>query len=201
MSGRIYVFSGPSGVGKSTIIRRVRGKIPDIGYSVSHTSRSPRTNEKDGIEYNFVKKEIFEQMIKNGDFVEWAPVYKDLYGTSFSSLNTQTGQGLDVILDLDSQGARSIKEHYDNSILIYIMPPSLEILEERLRGRASDDEDAIEKRFKKASEELRNCEWYDYIIVNDDLHQAAEEIGSIIESDRLRSSRVLPLIKERFSTL
>ncbi len=109
MSGQIYVFSGPSGVGKSTIIRLIRKNIADIGYSISHTSRAPRGKEKNGVEYNFVEKDTFENMIKNGEFVEWAPVYQDLYGTSFSSLNDQTDQGLDVILDLDSQGAKISK--------------------------------------------------------------------------------------------
>ena len=198
MSGRIYVFSGPSGVGKSTIIKLTRKDITDIGYSVSHTSRSPREKENDGIEYNFVKKETFEQMIENGDFVEWAQVYQDLYGTSFSSLNDQTDQGLDVILDLDSQGAGNIRDHYKDSTLIYILPPSLEVLEKRLRDRAADDDGAIEKRFKKASEELKNCEWYDYIIINDDLHQAVEKTCSIIRSNRLRTSRVLSLVKNRY---
>ena len=199
MSGQIYVFSGPSGVGKSTIIKLLREKISDIVYSVSHTSRAPRDKEKDGVDYNFVERDTFEQMIKKGDFVEWAPVYQDLYGTSFSSLNYQTEQGLDVILDLDSHGAKNIKDHYRDSILIYILPPSLNILEKRLRDRATDNDDAISKRTKKASTELINCEWYDYIIINDNLQQAAEKAESIIRSDRCRTSRTLPRVKEIFT--
>lgn len=198
MSGQIYVFSGPSGVGKSTIIRLIRKNIADIGYSISHTSRAPRGKEKNGVEYNFVEKDTFENMIKNGEFVEWAPVYQDLYGTSFSSLNDQTDQGLDVILDLDSQGAKNIKSHYKDSILIYIMPPSLKVLEKRLRDRGTDKDDAISKRTNKASDELINCEWYDYIIINDNLQRAEKEAESIIRSNRCRTSRMLPLVKDRF---
>ena len=151
-AGRIFVVSGPSGSGKSTLIREVRQKVSDLGYSISHTSRPPRGQEKNGVEYHFVSKENFQKMIDNGDFVEWAEVYQDLYGTSVSSLRSQITVGLDVIMDIDVQGARNIKDHFKEAILIYVLPPSLEILEKRLRERGTDDEKAIRTRLKKAGE-------------------------------------------------
>jgi guanylate kinase len=196
MTGQIYVISGPSGVGKSTIIRELRNQCTGLGYSVSHTTRLPRDNEKDGINYHFVDNDTFQKMIRKNAFVEWAKVYDEFYGTSFSSLQEQMDQGLDVILDIDSQGAKNIKNHFQESTLIYILPPSIEVLEKRLKGRATDDAKTIEARFRKATKELQNCIWYDYVILNDDLAQAANELKSIIISHRCRSARMLPKIKD-----
>ena len=196
MSGKIFVISGPSGVGKSTLISGLRKRISGLGYSISHTSRSPRANEVNGVEYHFVDRDTFQSMIKEDAFVEWATVYNDLYGTSFSSLNDIIDQGLDVFLDIDIQGAKNIKRHFKDSILVYILPPSLVMLEERLRSRASDDDKTIETRTYKAKAELNNCTSYDYFIVNDDLEKAVSELESIIVSDRCHNSRMLPKIKE-----
>lgn len=196
MSGQLYVFSGPSGVGKSTIIRLVREKVPGLVYSVSHTSRKPRINEQDGVHYHFVIRETFERMIEEGAFVEWAEVYHNLYGTSIASLRGQVEQGLDVVMDLDVQGAKKIKEKIEDSTLIYILPPSLEILERRLRERATDEEKVISIRIQKAIKELHNCVWYDYIIINDEIDQSVKEAQSIIISGRCRKSRMLPKVKE-----
>jgi guanylate kinase len=198
MSGQLYVITGPSGVGKSTIIRRLRNEVPGLGYSVSHTSRKPRKKETDGVNYHFVDRETFEKMIGEEAFVEWAEVYHDLYGTSFSSLQSQTDQGLDVVMDLDSQGAKNIKKSFADSILIYILPPSLEELEKRLRGRASDDEAEIKERLEKARREIENCVEYDYIIFNENLDKTLEEVASVILSERSRRSRRLPLVEKTF---
>ncbi len=187
-AGRIFVVSGPSGTGKSTLIREVRQKVPGLGYSISHTSRPPRGQEKNGVEYHFVSKENFQKMIDNGEFVEWAEVYQDCYGTSVSSLRGQITMGLDVIMDIDVQGARNIKDHFKDAILIYVLPPSLEILEKRLRERSTDDEKAIRTRLKKAAQEIKNCVSYDYLIFNDQLDQAAEEMKSILVAERCRKS-------------
>ena len=172
--------------------------MTDLVYSTSHTSRKPRKNEVDGVEYLFTDRETFERMIKEGAFVEWAEVYHDLYGTSFSSLRVQTGQELDVVMDLDSTGAKNIKGHFKDSILIYVLPPSLEVLEKRLRERATDNERAINTRLEKAFKELKKCAWYDYIVVNDDLHKVVREVESIIVSERCRKSHMLPKVKEMF---
>ncbi len=196
MSGQIYVISGPSGSGKSTLIELLIKRVPGIGYSISHTSRKPRDNEVNTVDYHFVNRKTFIKMIDDGSFVEWAEVYDDLYGTSSSSLRGQMNQGLDVVMALDSQGAENIKRHYKDSILIYILPPSLTILEKRLKNRAMDNEKVIETRMKRAVAELQDCLWYDYIIINDDLDEALEKVKSIIISDRCRNSRMHPRIKE-----
>jgi guanylate kinase len=119
MTGKLFVFSAPSGAGKSTIVNALRKSIADLGYSISHTSRRPRGAEKDGIDYHFVDRKTFSRMIKEGAFVEWAEVYDEFYGTSFSSLNEQTALGTDVVLDLDIQGARNIRKHFKDSVLTY----------------------------------------------------------------------------------
>jgi guanylate kinase len=198
MSGQLYVITGPSGVGKSTIIKRLRKKLPGIGYSVSHTTRKPRKNEADGVNYHFADRETFEGMIKEKAFVEWAEVYHDLYGTSFASLRSQTDQGLDVVMDLDSQGAKNIKGSFEDSVLIYILPPSLQVLEERLRGRASDDEAEIKARLDKARKEIESCGDYDYIIFNEDLNRTIDEVTAIIVSSRCHKSKRLARVEKTF---
>lgn len=187
-AGRIFVVSGPSGSGKSTLIREVRQKVPDLGYSVSHTSRPPRGQEKNGVEYHFVSRENFQEMIDKGEFVEWAEVYRDLYGTSVSSLRSQITIGLDVIMDIDVQGGRNIKDHFKDAILIYVLPPSMDVLEKRLRERRTDDEKTIRTRLTKAGMEIKNCVSYDYLVFNDQLDQAVEELKSILIAERCRKS-------------
>ncbi len=197
--GQIYVFSGPSGVGKSTVIRKLRERIEGIGYSVSHTTRLPRSNEVSGVDYHFIDRDTFCRMVEKDGFVEWAAVYSDLYGTSFSSLRDQIDKGLDVMLDLDSQGAKNIRKTFKESTLIYILPPTLEILEKRLRARAADTDDVLVRRMKEAGREVRDCQWYDYLIINDDLERALREAESIIISERCRNLRAFPRVKEMFN--
>jgi len=196
--GRLYVFSAPSGAGKSTIINNLEKGMDSIAYSVSHTSRKPRGSEEEGVHYHFVEKDTFSRMIVDGQFVEWAEVYGNLYGTSFSSLDEQTAQGSDVLLDLDHQGAKNIRQHYEDSVLIYVLPPSLGVLEDRLRGRGTDDEKVMKKRLDEAVNEMKNCVWYDYIIINDDLEKAQEEARAIVLSQRCRTSRQAPRITDLF---
>ena len=198
MQGQIFVISAPSGAGKTTVVHALKERIAGLGYSISHTSRRPRSTEKDGIDYHFVDRETFGRMIDEGAFVEWATVYHDLYGTSFSSLNDQTALGVDVLVDVDSQGAKNIKNHYKDSVLIYLLPPSLEILEERLAGRGTDDQSVIDMRMEQARSEIKNCVWYDYIVVNDHLEKAIGEVQAIIASERCRTVKRLPHIKALF---
>jgi len=198
-AGRIFVISGPSGSGKSTLIREVRQKVPALGYSISHTSRPPRGQERNGVEYHFVTKDKFQKMIDHGDFVEWAEVYQDFYGTSVTSLKGQITLGLDVIMDIDVQGARNIKDHFKTAILIYVLPPSLEILEKRLRERGTDDEKSIRMRLKKTAKEIKNCVSYDYLLFNDKLDQAVEELKSILVAERCRKSVQLPKAQTLFN--
>ncbi len=189
MAGQQFVISAPSGAGKSTIINALKERVDGLGYCISHTSRRPRGTERDGMEYHFVERETFSKMIREGAFVEWARVYEDFYGTSFSSLKEQISLGLDVLLDVDAQGAKNIRRHFEDSVLLYILPPSLEILERRLRDRSTDDESIIDARVAKAQSDMKNCLWYDYVIINDDLEKAVEKAQSIVVAERCRTRR------------
>jgi len=198
MTGRLFVISGPSGAGKSTIIKALRERIGNLAYSISHTTRKPRQDESDGVHYHFMDKETFEKMIVRDEFVEWARVYDDLYGTSFSSLDRQLASGVDILMDIDGQGAGNIREHYEDSVLIFILPPSLEVLERRLKERGTDSADIIRKRMAKAQKEIAQCTWYDYIIVNEDLAAAINEAHAVMLSDRCRVFRRMGAVRRRF---
>jgi guanylate kinase len=167
MPGQLFVISSPSGGGKSTIVAALMERVEMLGYSISHTSRRPRGEEKDGIDYYFIERKKFTNMIDDGLFLEWAEVYGDLYGTSLSSVEEKTSRGLDIILDVDSQGAKNIKTRFKDSVLIYLLPPSMQTLEKRLRDRGTDDSGTVRKRLEKAENEIGNCLWYDHIIIND----------------------------------
>lgn len=199
MPGQLYVISGPSGVGKSTIIRLLRERVTGLGYSISHTSRKPRGKEVNGVNYHFVDRETFRKMIEDRAFVEWAEVYEDLYGTALSSVQSQTAKGLDVVMDLDSQGAKNIKMQFTDSVSIYILPPSLKVLEQRLRERGSDDEEVINTRLEKALKEIKKYADYDHIVFNEDLDGAVDEVASIIVSQRSRKSKRLSAVEKAFN--
>lgn len=198
MKGRIFVLSGPSGSGKSTLIGGVRKRIDNLLYSISHTTRSPRLNEKNGVDYFFIDETTFKDMIEKDAFLEWARVYDDYYGTSCGSVEEKLNTGFDIILDIDIQGAKNIKEKINDCQLIYILPPSTEILEKRLLKRATDSPAVIERRIKQVNKELSNCKWYDYMIINDDLEKAINELEAIIIADRCSSERILTDIETKF---
>ena len=199
MSGHIYVISGPSGAGKSSIIGLLKRGFEDLGYCISHTSRSPRGQEVSGVDYHFIDEETFHRMIHLGAFVEWAEVYGDLYGTSSSSLQGQIDEGKDVLMDVDSQGARNIRKAFKETTLIYILPPSMESLKERLLGRATDDDEVIEARMTRAVKELENCLWYDYLIINNDLDAAADKAAAIITAQRCLARNMYKRVKTIFN--
>jgi len=198
MPGKLFVISGPSGSGKSTVVRGVRKRMKDVSYSVSHTTRHRRAGEEEGRDYCFVDRETFERMIDEGAFVEWAPVYNDLYGTSITGLRGQLEAGLDVLLDLDTQGAAAIRKGFQNSILIFLFPPSMEALETRLKSRGTDEKEIIEERLKKARGEMGKFVRYDYAVINNDLEQAVEEVKAIILSERCRAERVGAALRRMF---
>lgn len=198
MDSQLYVISGPSGVGKSTIINQIIKRVKGLGYSISHTSRMPRGKEVEGVHYHFVKRKNFRRMIEDRAFVEWATVYDDFYGTSYASLKDRMDQGVDVVMDLDIKGAENVKKHFKDAILIYVLPPSLQELEKRLRGRATDDKIVIGERLKKVHAELKACVNYDYIVFNKDLKTVVHEVESIITSVRCLKSKQLSLAEKIF---
>jgi len=196
--GKLFVITAPSGTGKTTIIDIIRKKVEEIGYSISHTTRPPRRREVNGVHYCFVAREDFEKMIEAHEFVEWAIVYDHLYGTSVSSVDSTLSSGKDLLLDLDIQGAQEIKKQFPEATLIFILPPSLEILHERLKRRSAQDDTNIALRMEKAVEEIKKCRDYDFLITNDDLNQAAREVEAIIVAQRARTEGRFPLVQEIF---
>lgn len=181
------MISAPSGAGKTSLCRAITNSLENLTHSISYATRKPRPGEIDGRDYYFVSPERFQEMVRAGDFAEWAEVHSNLYGTSRRVLDDLIGKGIDVILDIDTQGAKQIKTKYGTAVYIFIMPPSLEILEERLRNRKSDHEDEIRKRMRQALEEIKDCSMYDYIIVNRDFDRALTELRSIIIAERCRT--------------
>ncbi len=196
--GKLFVITAPSGTGKTAIIDIIRKKVEGIGYSVSHTTRPPRRGEVDGVHYCFVARENFEKMIEAHEFVEWAIVYDHLYGTPVSSVESTLSSGKDLLLDLDIQGAQEIKKQFPEATLIFILPPSLKVLHERLKRRSAQDDTNIALRMEKAVEEIRKCRDYHFLIVNDDLKKAAGEVEAIIVAQRARTERRFPLVQEIF---
>lgn len=186
----LFVVSAPSGAGKTTLCRALTDSLENLRHSISYTTRKPRPGETDGRDYYFVTEERFRNMVQAGDFAEWAQVHSNLYGTSRRVLNEMRTDGTDVILDIDTQGAGQIKEKCREAVFIFIMPPSLEILEERLRNRKSDNEDEIKKRMRRARDEIRDYTMYDYIIVNRDFERALTELRSIVLAERCRTRLV-----------
>ena len=198
MPPKLHVISGPSGVGKSTIIDQVMMRVPGLGYSISHTSRRPRGKEVNGVHYHFVEKKTFRRMIDNGEFVEWAKVYNDYYGTSLAGLKERMDDGFDMLMDLDVHGAENIKKHFKEAVLIFVLPPSIEDLEKRLKGRATDDKVAVSERLREVHAELKACVDYDYIVFNRDLETAVKDVESIIISVRCLKENQLSLAEKIF---
>jgi guanylate kinase len=201
MTGRLFVISAPSGTGKSTIIREVRQGLDRLGYSVSHTSRPPRGNEREGADYYFIDRSGFERMIAQEAFVEWAEVYGAYYGTSALELERLIRKGLDVLLDIDSRGARNIRTRFPDAVLIYLLPPSLEALEARLKGRGTETLRTIRGRMGKSYQEMANCVWYDYIVVNDDFDKAVTTVRSVIVAERCRASHMEEALSKFYPSL
>jgi guanylate kinase len=194
--GQLFVITAPSGTGKNTIIEMVRKDLKGLGYSISHTTRAPRNGEIDGVHYYFVVKKQFEKMIQAQEFVEWAVVYNELYGTSISSVRSAQVSGKDVLLDLDIQGARQIKKRFPDSTSIFIVPPSLQTLRERLEKRSSYDGTDIDLRMTEALQEIRECRDFDFLIVNDDLRQAVREVEAVIVAVKAQTKLRLPSVRQ-----
>jgi guanylate kinase len=187
--GIIFILSSPSGGGKTTLSRMVREKVTGLTNSVSYTTRPKRAGEKDGTDYHFLGEKEFKDKLIKGYFAEWATVHNHLYGTSREDLQAIIDNGKDAIMDIDVQGARQMKEAFQEAVTVFILPPSIQELTDRLRGRATEDEAEIQKRIKAAMGEMAAFSFYDYLIVNRDLSGSVEQMKAIIAAERLRASR------------
>ncbi len=185
--GLLFVVSAPSGAGKTSLCQAVTAAVDNLTHSISYTTRKPRPGEIDGRDYFFVSHERFQEMLNAGDFAEWAEVHSNLYGTSRRVLDDMVSKGIDIILDIDTQGAKQIKTKCDAAVFIFILPPSLDILEERLRNRKSDREDEIRRRMGRSREEIKDYQMYDYIIINRDFDRALAELRAIVIAERCRT--------------
>jgi guanylate kinase len=194
--GMLIVVSSPSGGGKGTLIDRVRQIVPGVSYSVSYTTRAPRATEQDGREYFFVSTAVFEEMIARGEFLEWANVYGYLYGTSQGQVERELTAGHDIILEIDVQGAASIRERIDDAVSIFILPPSFELLRERLLARGTDSPAELEKRLRGAPAEVKQHENFQYVILNDDINRASQQLAAVIYAERARRERQEVRLKE-----
>ncbi len=189
--GTLIVFSGPSGSGKGTILSNFYSNFADdkIKYSVSATTRNPREGEKDGVNYFFKTKEEFEKMIDEGEFLEWAKFCDNYYGTPKKAVTDLIESGFDVILEIETVGAMNVKKNFPEAVMVFVLPPSVEELKNRLLGRGTETEDVIEKRIKTALGELPLAEKYDYVIVNDQVETATEKFWTIIRAERMKSNK------------
>lgn len=189
--GLLFVVSAPSGTGKTTVVERLVQVVPDLSLSRSYTSRAARPGEVDGVDYNFIARASFEDMIAGGAFLEWADVFGNLYGTCAADAEGELAAGRDLVLVIDVQGARQVRERRPDTVNIFVLPPSYAVLEQRLRGRSKDTEAAMQRRLATARAEVAAFVEYDYVVVNDELEACVDRIRSIViaERARLRSAR------------
>lgn len=184
--GTLYIISAPSGAGKTSLVKGLMADAEDIAVSVSHTTRKMRDGEQDGVDYHFIEQQDFLNMVSAGAFLEHAKVFDNYYGTSQQHVEQQLLQGQDVILEIDWQGARQVRKQFEQSLSIFILPPSSQALRERLQNRGQDNEEIINRRMKDAVNEMSHYAEFDYIIVNDDFDIALQDLSSIFKTNRLR---------------
>jgi guanylate kinase len=198
----VYIISAPSGSGKSTLVNEVRRLVPGLDFSVSYTTRPPRGSEQNGREYFFVSRADFTAMLRKGEFLEHADVFGNFYGTSRRFLREAAQKGNDLVLDIDVQGAKQIRQQLTDAVSIFILPPDRKTLEWRLQNRSLDAEEVIQRRLVTATREIANYGEYDYILVNDRLEQAADELKAVVLAERLqRSGRALTGEEQRLAAM
>jgi len=197
MAGNLYVVAAPSGAGKTTLVRLLLEHEPDVQLSISHTTRDPRPGEQDGREYHFVDSDEFRAMIDRHDFLEWAEVHGNFYGTSKKRIADRLAAGGDVLLEIDWQGAQQVRAIFPAAIGVFILPPSMEELTRRLTGRGTDSSEVISRRLAAAQAEMRHVGEFDYVIINDQLERALEDLRAVVRASRLS----LPAQRERHAAL
>jgi len=196
----VFIISAPSGSGKSTLVSHLLASVEGLRFSVSYTTRAPRGAEVDGKDYHFVSREAFEAMLARNEFLEWAQVFGNYYGTHRGILDRARREGRDLILDIDVQGARQLKEQIPEAVTVFILPPSKQVLEQRLRARGEDREEVIARRLRDAAEEIRNYNRYDYVLINKDLSVAEATLDAIVLAERVRRTRIEDRIRPILET-
>ncbi len=188
--GLLFIVSAPSGTGKTTLVERLVQVVPNLRMSRSYTSRHARDGERDEVDYNFISRDVFEERIQDGEFLEWADVFGNYYGTGASDVEEMIVEGQDVVLVIDVQGARQVKARGVDHTAIFVMPPSFQVLEQRLRGRSKDTEEQMQRRLDTARDEASSYADYDYVVVNDDLESTVIRLQEIIAAERSRTHRM-----------
>ncbi len=188
--GIVFVISAPSGAGKTSLCKEIVDFLPDLRHSVSFTTRPRRPGERDGVDYNFVSAGEFAAMVERGAFAEWAEVHGNRYGTALETLEAFRREGVDLLLDIDCQGAAQLKRSIRQGVFVFILPPGLEELRRRLEGRGTDAPEVIERRIANALGEIRQASWYDYLVLNDDFQTALEQFKAIFTAERCRATRL-----------
>jgi len=196
----VFIISAPSGSGKSTLVDRLLKEVPDLTFSISYTTRQRRGREREGESYHFISRDEFNACVDRGEFLEHAEVFGNCYGTHRSALDLAEQKGLDLVLDIDVQGAGQLKRQIPDAVSIFILAPSREILEQRLRARSEDSDSVIERRLSDAAREIRNYGQYDYVLINNDLQSSAEALSAIVRAERLRRVRMEPQIRPILAT-
>jgi guanylate kinase len=196
----VFIISAPSGSGKSTLVRRLLANLPGLVFSVSYTTRGPRGHEVEGENYHFISRAEFEKRIALGEFLEFADVFGNYYGTHRAVLDRAQEQGVDLVLDIDVQGARQLKGKIPEAVTVFILAPSREILEQRLRARSEDTDAVIERRLRDAANEIRNYSAYDYVLINTELTQSDEMLAAIVRAERVRRDRMEEQIRPILET-
>ena len=196
----VFIISAPSGSGKSTLVHRLLAGVEGLMFSVSYTTRQPRGQEIDGRSYHFTTRAEFEAMIARGEFLEWAEVFGNYYGTHRGVLEEAQARGLDLVLDIDVQGARQLKCSIPEAVTVFILAPSRQVLEHRLRARGEDPDDVIARRLRDAAEEIRNYKAYDYVVINRDLAESDAVLSAIVTAERVRRSRIEDRIRPVLET-
>jgi guanylate kinase len=193
--GSLLVISAPSGSGKTTLVHRLVKEVEPVEFSISYTTRAIRPSEKDGVDYHFVTEEAFRKKIANGDFLEWAEVHEKLYGTGRAETEGVLERGVDLVLDVDVQGAEQVKRAMPDAILIFILPPSFQVLEQRLRDRRQNQPEDIERRLAAARREVSHYTNYDYAVVNDEIERCEALLRAIVFAERSKRERMEPIVK------